>query len=146
MFQPTVEGKLNGCTIRFRSRKAKNTVVGIRHDDHVAPSIRKSWHQLSRQRRSLSRYSSLADSRLRSFFIQYDFSHAERWAILVRSTKTRVYITIYVLHDNIFTSKGASRLAIWTQAAFALKWMGRYGNKTMLQRLMPKPQQPRTSQ
>jgi hypothetical protein len=26
------------------SWKAENTVVGIRHADHVAPSIRKSWH------------------------------------------------------------------------------------------------------
>jgi hypothetical protein len=25
------------------------TAVGIRHTDHVAPSIRKSWHQLRRQ-------------------------------------------------------------------------------------------------
>jgi hypothetical protein len=24
--------------------KAKNTALGIRHADHVAPSIRKSWH------------------------------------------------------------------------------------------------------
>jgi hypothetical protein len=24
--------------------KAENTAVGIRHADHVAPSIRKSWH------------------------------------------------------------------------------------------------------
>jgi hypothetical protein len=25
-------------------QKTKNTAVGIRHADHVAPSIRKSWH------------------------------------------------------------------------------------------------------
>jgi hypothetical protein len=25
-------------------KKAKYTAVGIRHADHVAPSIRKSWH------------------------------------------------------------------------------------------------------
>jgi hypothetical protein len=29
--------------IHLRSRKAENTAVGIRHADHVAPSIRKSW-------------------------------------------------------------------------------------------------------
>jgi hypothetical protein len=26
--------------------KTENTVVGIRHADHTAPSIRKNWHQL----------------------------------------------------------------------------------------------------
>jgi hypothetical protein len=30
-------------------KKAKNTAVGIRHADHVAPSIRKSWQSLRRQ-------------------------------------------------------------------------------------------------
>jgi hypothetical protein len=29
--------------------KTENTAVGIRHADHVAPSIRKSWQSLSRQ-------------------------------------------------------------------------------------------------
>jgi hypothetical protein len=29
--------------------KAENTTVGINHADHVAPSIRKSWHSLRRQ-------------------------------------------------------------------------------------------------
>jgi hypothetical protein len=29
--------------------KTENTVVGIRHADHVAPSIRKSWQSLRRQ-------------------------------------------------------------------------------------------------
>jgi hypothetical protein len=35
--------------------------LGIRHAHHVAPSIRKSWH-FADKRRSLGRYSSLADS------------------------------------------------------------------------------------
>jgi hypothetical protein len=30
-------------------QKTKNTAVGIRHVDHVAPSIRKSWQSLRRQ-------------------------------------------------------------------------------------------------
>jgi hypothetical protein len=30
-------------------QKIENTVVGIRHADHVAPSIRKSWQSLRRQ-------------------------------------------------------------------------------------------------
>jgi hypothetical protein len=34
------------------------TAVGIRHADHLSPSICKSWHKL----RSLGRYSSLAES------------------------------------------------------------------------------------
>jgi hypothetical protein len=29
--------------------KTENTAVGIRHADHVAPSIRKSWQPLRRQ-------------------------------------------------------------------------------------------------
>jgi hypothetical protein len=29
--------------------KVENTAVGIRHSDHVAPSIRKSWQSLRRQ-------------------------------------------------------------------------------------------------
>jgi hypothetical protein len=29
--------------------KTENTAIGIRHADHVAPSIRKSWQSLSRQ-------------------------------------------------------------------------------------------------
>jgi hypothetical protein len=29
--------------------KTENTTVGIRHADHVAPSIRKSWQSLRRQ-------------------------------------------------------------------------------------------------
>jgi hypothetical protein len=30
-------------------QKTENTAVGIRHADHVAPSIRKSWQPLRRQ-------------------------------------------------------------------------------------------------
>jgi hypothetical protein len=40
--------------------KTENTAVGIRHADHVAPSIRKSWHHFADKRRSPDRYSSLA--------------------------------------------------------------------------------------
>jgi hypothetical protein len=40
-------GSIPGTT-RF-SEKAENTAVGIRHADHVAPSIRKSWQSLRRQ-------------------------------------------------------------------------------------------------
>jgi hypothetical protein len=29
--------------------KIENTAVGVRHADHVAPSIRKSWESLRRQ-------------------------------------------------------------------------------------------------
>jgi hypothetical protein len=29
--------------------KTENSAVGIHHDDHVAPSIRKSWQSLRRQ-------------------------------------------------------------------------------------------------
>jgi hypothetical protein len=36
------------------------TAVGIRCADHATPSIRKSWHYADK-RRSLGRYSSLAD-------------------------------------------------------------------------------------
>jgi hypothetical protein len=30
-------------------KKSENTVVGIRHADHVEPCIRKNWQQLRRQ-------------------------------------------------------------------------------------------------
>jgi hypothetical protein len=42
-------------------QKTENTAGGIRHADHVAPSIRTSW-RFADKRRSLGRYSSLADS------------------------------------------------------------------------------------
>jgi hypothetical protein len=30
-------------------KKTENTAIGIRQADHVAPSIRRSWHQLRQQ-------------------------------------------------------------------------------------------------
>jgi hypothetical protein len=43
--------------------KTENTAVGIRNADHVAPSIRKKvGNHFADKRRSLGRYSSLADS------------------------------------------------------------------------------------
>jgi hypothetical protein len=42
--------------------ETENTAVGIRHADHVAPSICKSCSHFADKRQSLVRYSSLADS------------------------------------------------------------------------------------
>jgi hypothetical protein len=28
----------------YSGKKTEITVIGIRHDDHVAPSVRRSWH------------------------------------------------------------------------------------------------------
>jgi hypothetical protein len=41
--------------------ETENTAVGLRHADHMTPSIRKSWH-FADKLGSLCRYSSLADS------------------------------------------------------------------------------------
>jgi hypothetical protein len=36
-------------TVAAPVSKTENTAVGIRHTDHMAPSIRKSWQSLRRQ-------------------------------------------------------------------------------------------------
>jgi uncharacterized phosphosugar-binding protein len=39
----TIE-KLLGNKLEAPVYKSENTAVGIRHADHVSPSLRKSWH------------------------------------------------------------------------------------------------------
>jgi hypothetical protein len=57
----TIEELLEKKKVAAPVWKDENTAVGIRRADHVAPFIRKSWH-FADKRRSLGRYSSLADS------------------------------------------------------------------------------------
>jgi hypothetical protein len=45
----------------LRSRKSRLTTVGIRCAAHATSFIRKSWYYFANKRRSLGRYSSLAD-------------------------------------------------------------------------------------
>jgi hypothetical protein len=40
----TTEGLLGRKKVAAPVYKAENTALGIRHADHVAPSIRKSWY------------------------------------------------------------------------------------------------------
>jgi hypothetical protein len=45
----TTEELLDRKKIAAPVKKPENTAVGIRHANHVAPSIRKSWQSLIRQ-------------------------------------------------------------------------------------------------
>jgi hypothetical protein len=45
----TINFEINTSYAYYLSRKPRNTAGGIRHADHVAPSIRTSWQSLRRQ-------------------------------------------------------------------------------------------------
>jgi hypothetical protein len=64
--------------------KTENTAVGIRHADHVAPSIRKKvGNHFADQRRSLGRYSSLAKSDHGGFFYQFQTHSSVVFSLLL---------------------------------------------------------------
>jgi hypothetical protein len=66
-------------------KKTENMTGGIRCADHPTPSLRKSWYYFAKKRRSLGRYSSLADQSHEFFFLwgHTEFGqhkgHVTRW-------------------------------------------------------------------
>jgi hypothetical protein len=86
----------------------ENMAAGIRRTDHVALSIRKSWHQLCRQAAVVRSYSSLSDSGNGVVIVHISipcFSCSTFFQLLSYPFQFLLFIPVYLLSPCITFSR-----------------------------------------